>query len=305
LRGCYPDHHILWVASETSQLETAFVPAYPRLIDSFYCGSGWGERPVDLIKPLPAPLRRRFDLVIDTQGLLWRSLLAWRIPAKVFVSSCGSFALSRRKPAPERRKPRHVVDRLLSLLEAATGQPVAAPPLGDWFKLPPDALAEATALLPPGPDYVALAPGAGKRHKCWPLDNFIALARHQAVLGRVPVFLLGPAELDWIAALQAAVPQARFPLQTPGLSEPRYTPFRTMAIAAQCRLAVGADCGLTHILTGADIPLVVLFGPTSAAKLHPRVRHGRWIEAGHYGPDKAMSQIPLTAVTDAVEALLA
>lgn len=304
LRGAFPDWRIVWIAAESSQLEkaaAALVP--PGTVDQFICGSGWGDRPVDLLRP--PPTAERFDITLDTQHLWWRSLAARRLSRGAFISGLAGFRFSDRKPAPERRKPRHVLERLLSLVEAAAGAPPPPPRLRDCATPAAALLEEAAALLPDGPVYVALAPGAGKRAKCWPLDRYIALAERQTKAGRTPVFLLGPDETDWIAPLRAAVPAAQFPLQAEGLDEPRYSIARTIAVARRCAAAIGADCGLTHILGVADAPLVSLFGPTSGAKVHPKVTAGVWLQAQDFAPGSAMGNIPVDAAADALDKLLA
>jgi ADP-heptose:LPS heptosyltransferase len=302
LRAAFPDWRIVWVCTESSQLQAAAASLIPGVIDEFVSGTGWGERWTDVLKPPPTD--ERFQLVIDTQAIWWRTLIARRLRGEVFVSGCAGFAFSDKKPSLERRKLRHGLARLLSLIEAATGAPVTQPRLRDCVSVPADLQEEAARILPAGPVYVALAPGAGKRSKCWPLANHIELARRQAAAGRVPVFLLGPNELEWSAQLREAVPQALFPLQADGPAEPRYTPLRTIAVARRCAVAVGADCGLTHILGVADAPLVSLFGPTSGVKVHPKVTAGVWLQAQDFGPDGAMAHIPVEAVAAAVEKLL-
>lgn len=307
LRAAFTDWRIVWICSETTQLQGAAAPFVRGYIDSFVAGSGWGDRPVDMLRR--PPTTERFDLVIDTQGLWWRTLAARRIRHDVFISGCAGFYFSDRKPAAARCNPKHGLDRLLRLIEAAAGIEPPTPRLRDCVTPAGDLLEMAAQVLPDGPRYVALAPGAGKRGKCWPLENYVALAQAQLQAGRVPVFLLGPAELDWIGDLQAAVPGALFPLQTAATltaaaGEPHYSPACTIAVARRCAAAVGADCGLTHILGVADIPLVSLFGPTSGAKVHPRVMAGVWLQAQDFGPGRDMGQIPLSAVADAVNTLL-
>lgn len=304
LRAAFPDWRIVWIATESSALESAAAPLIPGAIDAFHCGAGWGESPADLAKP--PPTAERFALVIDTQNLWWRSLLVRRLKADRFVSSIAGYRFSSGKPAAERRNPRHVVDRLFSLLEAAAGAPRPRPRLRDCVRVPEAAAAEAARLLPPGPTYVALAPGAGKRIKCWPLDRFIEVARRQQALGRAPVFLLGPGEAEWLTDLAQAVPGALFPLQAGELENggPRYTPVRTVAVARRCAAALSGDCGLGNMIAAADIPLVSLFGPTSGAKLHPKVTAGVWLQAQDFGGDGGMAAIPVDAAAQAVEKLL-
>lgn len=297
LRQVFPDHRIVWISTESSHLETSLAPLLPGLIDSFHCGAGWGEGPIDLIRPLP--VSDCFDVVLDTQTLWWRSLLARRLRHRVFISGIARYRWSDRRPAPERREPRHVVDRLFALLEAAAGRRVTPMRARDVVRLPDASMGEAEALLPEGRSYVALAPGAGKREKCWPLERHVALAGRLAAAGHVPVVLLGPAETEWRELFARAVPEALFPLQTEGLAEPRYTPMRTMAVARRCAAAVAGDCGLANMLAVADIPLLSLFGPTDAEKLHPRVSRGAWITARDFG-GREMARIPLEAVEKAL-----
>ncbi|MBI3452426.1 MAG: lipopolysaccharide heptosyltransferase family protein, partial [Rhodospirillales bacterium] len=55
---------------------------------------------------------------------------------------------------------------MLDLVEFASGRPAtphAAPPL------PAELVEQVHRLLPDGPVYIGLAPGAGNRAKCWPL----------------------------------------------------------------------------------------------------------------------------------------
>lgn len=304
LRATFSDWRIVWIATESSALESAAAPLIPGAIDAFYCGENWGDSPADLLKP--PPTAERFALVIDTQNLWWRSLLVRRLTADRFVSSIAGYRFSSGKPARARRNPRHVVDRLFGLLEAATGAPPPRPRLRDCVTVPEAAAIEAARLLPPGPTYVALAPGAGKRIKCWPLDRFIEVARRQQAQGRAPVFLLGPGEAEWRVPLAEAVPGARFPLQAEGLDNdgPRYTPVRTVAAARRCAAALSGDCGLGNMIAAADIPLVSLFGPTSGVKLHPKVTAGAWLQAQDFGGDGGMAAIPVDAAAEAVEKLL-
>lgn len=301
LRAVFPDRRIVWITTEETHLETSLAPLLGGTIDEFRSNTGWGASPFDILGSVPAT--ERFSLVLDTQALWWRTVLARRLRHDLFVSSCAAYRLSDRRPPPERRSPRHLMDRLFGLLEVAAGSPPPVEPLRDGVPTPPAAAAEARAALPDGPAYVALAPGAGKRHKCWPLDRYIALARAQCDRGRVPAFILGPGELEWLAPLRDALPAARFPLQDTPLAEPRYTPVRTIALTRRCVAAVANDSGISKMFAVADVPLVTLYGPTDGAKVHPKVTCGEWIQAQTFGGPE-MERIPADAVADAVERLI-
>jgi ADP-heptose:LPS heptosyltransferase len=189
---------------------------------------------------------------------------------------------------------------MLDLLEIASGRPAApdAP-----LAIDADTLAAAEAALPAGPLYIGLAPGAGGRRKCWPLENFVALAKRQVEAGRAPVFILGPGEADWLDRLRGSVPEARFPTAgADGSLAPSIA--LTVALGRRLAAAVANDAGPGHILAAADAPLVSLFGPTPAAKFAPAARRLALIEAQSFGSDE-MAAIPVDAVADAVARLLA
>ena len=142
---------------------------------------------------------------------------------------------------------------------------------------------------------MGLAPGAGKKSKCWPLDNFIAVARAQAEKGRVPVFLLGPQEPDWLHTLRRAVPEARFPDTTVnGL-------LMVAALAERMAAAVANDSGPGHLLAAGGTRLVSLFRTTQKVqKLRPAARHLIQIQTQEFGSDDIAS-IPIEAVLSALD----
>mgnify|MGYP007000351031 len=80
--------------------------------------AGIGNSPSELLK---RPLgNRKFDLIIDSQKILWASFTLWRIPHKTFVSPAGKFLLSSIKPPKEYKFPKSMQRQLLDLLEIAS-----------------------------------------------------------------------------------------------------------------------------------------------------------------------------------------
>jgi ADP-heptose:LPS heptosyltransferase len=292
LRAAFPQSHISWMAGKGhSVFAGSLAPLVKGLIDEVLDEAGIGSRWTEL---LARPMTRRFDLIIDTQRRLLTSLILRRIPHGRFISAAAGFALSDAKPKAYQR-PAAMVAQLLDLVALASGSPCPAPaPL----ILDAETLARAEHLLPHGPTYVGLAPGAGGKHKCWPLDRFAQLARDIAERGAVPVVLLGPAEADWAKAM--AVPGALFPLQA---ADGPITPMLTIALAARMACAVANDSGTGHMLAAAPIPLVSLFGPTPPEKFAPASPRLRLIRAQDFGTD-SMDAIPLDAVATAVFDLL-
>ena len=193
---------------------------------------------------------------------------------------------------------------MLDLLEITTGQRFPTP---DQLNIALDPKFEdaATTTLPNGPTYIGLSPGAGGLPKCWPLEKFIQLAQEQSTLGRAPVFILGPQELDWQAEIEAAVPEALFPLQKDNLGATHnFAPELTMALAKRLALAVSNDSGTGHMFATGGAKLISLFGRTVPEKFTPMTTNLTIIRAQDYG-GREMHFIPVEAVTQAIETVLA
>jgi len=296
LRAAYPEARITWVAGKGLTVYAGILaPLVAGLIDEVIDDAGIGSRPLELLRrPLAG---RDFDLIIDTQRRVLTTLILKRVRHRRFISAAAGYLFSDARPA-RTAKPSSMASQLAGLVELASGRPPgpAAPLLRD-----PAIEAEADRLLPPGPRYVGFAPGAGGRHKCWPLDRYLALAADMAGEGWVPVILLGPAEAEaWAATVRAAVPSARLPLQETAHS----SPMLTIALGRRLAAAVANDSGTGHMLAAADIPLLSLFGPTPAEKFAPATARPTVLRAQDFG-GSAMEAIPFDAVSEALRRTLA
>ena len=294
LRRAFPQARVTWLAGKgKSVFAHELKPLAAGLIDETIEDAGIGSRWAELLsRPLPG---RRFDLVIDTQRRVLTTLIVRRIAHGKFVSGAAGFLPSEIRPGLPYRKPKAMVLQMLDLVEAASGRPADphAPLLLD-----PAVERTAEALLPAGPAYVALAPGAGGRQKCWPLGNFIALALRLAASGKTPVFILGPAEAEWIGPCQG-VAGAVLPLQRAAELGIAATPMLTIALARRVKSAVANDSGGGHMLAAGGAPLVSLFGPTSPGKFAPLCPRLTVLRAQDFGGE-AMDRIPVEAVERAL-----
>lgn len=294
LRAAFPAAHITWLAGKGRTVYAhELAPLTVGLLNETIENAGIGSRFGELFE---SPLAgRRFDLVIDTQRRVLTTLIVKRIAHGRFISAGAGYLFSDAAPL-QRAKPPAMIRQLLDLVEVASGRP--AQPHGGP-RLPEDYLDAARRLLPDGPTYIGLAPGAGGRHKCWPLENFALIALAQQKAGRVPAFILGPNEKEWEKDLRAAVPGARFPLQEAGSRNP----LLTMTVAQRLRAAVANDSGAGHLLASGGASLVSLFGPTPPAKFAPLAPRLEIVTAQQFGGD-TMDKIPVTAVSAAIEKLL-
>ncbi|MBC7906001.1 MAG: glycosyltransferase family 9 protein [Rhodospirillaceae bacterium] len=296
LRTAFPAARITWMAGKGHTVYAgSLAPVVAGLVDEVLDDAQVGSRVAELFGSRPLA-GRSFDLIIDTQRRLLTTLILRRIRHARFISASANFRLSHARPASNWRRPASMVGQLMTLVELGSGQPAMA-----TAPLPQDASAErlADGLLPPGSTYVGFAPGAGGKHKCWPLGRFIELAGLHAAEGRVPVFFLGPAEAGWAAEIRAALPSAVLPLQ--GVDSA--PPMLTIALARRLVAAVANDSGTGHMLAAADVALVSLFGPTPPEKFAPAAQRLTVVKAQDFGAD-SMDVIPFNAVAGALAQVL-
>jgi heptosyltransferase III len=107
---------------------------------------------------------------------------------------------------------------------------------------------------------VAIHPGSGGTHKCWPAHNFTVVIEH-LIQGNIPVLLLaGPADAERVQNMldhlssQCASGMLKVLENAPLLEVAEHL--------QQCRGYLGNDSGITHLAAMLGVPTLALFGPT-------------------------------------------
>lgn len=300
LRKAFPNAKTTWFAGkETTVYARALAPLVDGFLDEVIEYGGVGIEPRELLQSRPLK-ERRFDLIIDTQKIVWTSLSARRIRHGAFISPAARFLFSSNKPPSGYKFPKAMQRQMLDLLEIASSKTFSTPASLD-ISITGTRRGEAQRLLPKVTGYVGFAPGSGGRPKCWPLDRYIEVARHVLDRGETPVFIIGPQEEEWIPEIQSALPDAILPLQME-TADHGYDPMLTLALGERLSKAVSNDSGIAHMLAVAGTPLVALYGPTVYEKFPPMTENIRVIKAETFG-SRDMSGIPIEAVSQALYAL--
>ncbi|MDD4889726.1 MAG: lipopolysaccharide heptosyltransferase I [Phycisphaerae bacterium] len=282
LRTAYPDAHIAWMIR----------PAYADVIrghreldeiidfDRKHFGRMlWSWRSArDFCLWVGDLARRKFDLVVDLQGLLRTGIFSW-------------FSLARRRIGPANAREcswlfyNQRVRSAPGVVHAVDRNYLFAVPLGfdsvpPTFELPIGQPARDSvrarlmdAGLPPGRPFAVLAPGASYESKRWPADRFARVAEHLADRGITPVLSGAPNE----AAIAAQVRQAsRAPLvDLVGRTNVK----EAMALLENATVVVSNDSGPMHLAAALGRPLVAIFGPTDPARTGPFRRPGSVVRA--------------------------
>ena len=258
LRRRYPAAHIAWLVTPAC---AGLLDGHPQLdevvrFDRKRFGHAWrSPAAAAALAAFHRELyRRRFDLVIDLQGLFRSGWLSFSTGAKTRVGTSTdrefgwAFATH---VAPVGGRDRHAVDRYLSVaqdLGLGTG-PVE-------FVFPTDAADRAAVapLLPAGP-FAVFLPATHWPTKRWPPGRFAELVgplRDRFGLGSVVAG--GPDAAPVPGAVHLAG---------------RTTLRQLVAVLERAAVVVANDTGPMHIAAALGRPLATVFGPTDPGRTGP------------------------------------
>ncbi|HEX4895071.1 MAG TPA: glycosyltransferase family 9 protein [Solimonas sp.] len=254
LRARWPRAHIAWLAQSGF---AGILEGDPRL-DEIIPVAKDALRSAGGLARLRRELRaRRFDLVLDAQGLLKSRLLA-RLAGghRIGFDSKEPGRILMHHLLPKGGEVQDISSEYRYFAEQLTGRPATAP------RLPVSEAAaagahERLAALGLTPGFVALCPFTTRPQKHWFEHYWPELAARLAAAGRGPAVIFGgPADREAAARIAAAstVPVVNLAGQTRLPELP--------ALLAQAGVVVGVDTGLTHIGIAVRRPVVALFGST-------------------------------------------
>ena len=201
----------------------------------------------------------KFDLIIDLQTKFRNSLILKKIPHIYFYSKTFNNLFSSKKM---KLSSKDHLENLNIFLEDKI-KPINF----DCNKLPKNLINEAKKLLPKS-NYIgfSITQGNEYRKKSWSIYKFISLANKSLIKNKIPVFFIEKNQEHIIEKIKNQVPKALFP-ETNSTSS---CPALVTALSARLDQAVSIDNGVMHMMSLADIPMILLFGPTNSEKFAPK-----------------------------------
>jgi lipopolysaccharide heptosyltransferase I len=272
LRRACPESQISWL------IRPEFAPlieGHPHLDEIIFfdrrrLGKAWHNPAAarDLVSLMRGLRRRRFDAVLDLQGLFRSASLAWLSGCKRRFGPAWEREFARHfytSSVPPRLEWVHVVDYSMKLVEA-----MGISDRRVEFVLPEKLAAAAAArdLLSARdvkPErYAVLIPGSAQLSKCWPPERFAALADRLVVEHNLAVVATGSqAESPVIERIQALAEQPVVNLagctSLPELVE----------LVRAAALVVSNDTGPGHIAAALGRPLVMMFSWSNPLRVGP------------------------------------
>ncbi|MEW6428795.1 MAG: glycosyltransferase family 9 protein [Thermodesulfobacteriota bacterium] len=279
LRRHYPAAHISWLVEEAAagivrdhpELDEVLVSPRKGWIELLRAGRLW-RLAAEFLRFVHRLRARRYDLLIDFQGLLKSSVLiaCCRAERKVgfgrgMAHAEGSWLfLNERIPPVDMDI--HAVDRELHLL-AAIGIETG----GVAYRLPLTGKEEdrAAALLvgrgvAAGEDFVCINPMTTWETKHWSEEGFAAVADRLRDEGLAVVFTGGAGDRG---AIDGILSRMRRPgaINMAGMADLK----ELAAVYRRARLLVTTDTGPMHVAAAVGTPIVALFGPTAPWRTGP------------------------------------
>jgi lipopolysaccharide heptosyltransferase I len=261
LRLRWPAAHVSWLVTPAC---AGLLERHPQLdevirFERREFGRGWRSPRVawDLVRFMAGLRRRRFDLIIDLQGLFRSGWLAasTRAPVRVGPSNAREGAwLFYTHRVPTGPAEQHAIERYLTIAQAIGCERT---PVEFHFAVDDADRATVAAMTPAR--YAVLLPGANWVTKQWPVERFAALvAPLRERFGLECVTAGGPET----KALAERIPGA---VNLAGKTNLR----QLVALLERADLVVANDSGPMHIAAALGRPLVTPFGPTNPVRTGP------------------------------------
>ena len=227
----------------------------------------------------------KFDIIIDLQSKIRNSLILKRIPHSSFYSRTLNGLFSSKKIKSYSLN--HFENLSLFFEEDIIELEFKV------SKLPKELINEAKRLLP-NSNYVgfSITQGNEYRKKSWSLFRFTALANKILAKNKIPVFFIEKNKLDLIEKIKNQVPSAIFP----ELNSEMACPALVTALASRLSSAISIDNGIMHMMALANIPMVVLFGPTSSEKFAPKNKFTKILDSKKIHKTKDINSIEVNEV---------
>ena len=227
----------------------------------------------------------KFDLILDLQTKLRNTLILKKIPHTLFYSRTLNGLFSSKKI--KMKSSDHLENLSLFFEEDVLELDFKV------NKLPREILAEAKRLLP-NSNYVgfSITQGNEYRKKRWSVYKFTALANKVSAQNYTPVFFIEKKNIELIEKIKNQVPSAIFPELHSKLS----CPALVTALASRLNSAVSIDNGVMHMMALANIPMIVLFGPTDANKFAPKNKYTKILDSKKIHKTKDINSINVDEV---------
>ena len=260
-------------------------------LDIKYFGFRWWHLLISKRKILKKGIEK-FDIIIDLQSKFRNTMILKSLPHNIFYSSTFNFKFCSNKERFILDKDKNIVEMTIQNLNILFKTKIKKIEydLNTYSDLFDN---EAKRLLPNN-SYIgfSLTQGNVYRKKSWPIYKFIALAKRIITKNKVPVFFVEKQYIELVDKIKSEVPNAIFPEHNTQLA----CPTLVTALAKRMDKIISIDNGVMHMAALANVPMIVLFGPTNSKKFAPKNENIIILDSKHIYKSPDISKIGIEDV---------
>ena len=238
---------------------------------------------------------QKFDLIIDLQSKLRNTLILRKIPHDNFYSSTFNFYFCSKKNNYVKNP--DIVLSTISNINLLLGENIKIVRF-NFETIPSQFINEAERLLP-NKNYIgfSLTQGNVYRKKSWSLNNFISLANKLEAINKIPVFFIDKDHTNLLKKIKDSVPKAIFPEKDTTYSSPALV----TALSKRLDKAISIDNGVMHMISLANVPMIVLFGPTNSDKFSPKISNIKVFDSKKIYGTADINKITVQEIFDSIK----
>ena len=256
-----PDYKIYWITNNGTTVYNNELKNYANIyIDKIFEKAQLSCLPWKPISKKFSLDNISFDIIIDTQKAVLRTVALKRIKCKKFISSSANWFFSSKVPENRKKNKTYYLKNLIEMLDLISDSSIK---INYENKVPKKLVSLIKDELKSEKKYIGFAPGAGDKKKIWDLKKFLKVANYFLKKGYVPIFFLGPNEINYQTTIKKNLDKVIF-------IEENITEFSkieiVMASANFLACSLANDSGTSHMLANKKTPQVKLFGPTNKNK---------------------------------------
>ena len=276
MKRIYPDSYITYTTTNTTTLKDKLKPLVQDCIDEFIENNNITSSIKDLFRQNKIFKNKDFDLIVDLQKVVIRTISLKKIRHKKFFSPAAGLIFSDFKNSKDLKLKNIYIEKFyFNILSIISGKNYSNIP---QIYLPQ--IDESYNLISTDKNKnIAIAPGAGDPIRCWDFEKYLSVAKHLKNKGYNIYFFLGPNEKPFINKCESA-----------GFICPEWLNGEiisneivfTMNLAKKMSLLLCNDGGTAWMFEFANVQTFKIFGITDEVKF-ARPGFSETIQIKNYG----------------------
>ena len=260
IKRIYPNSHVTYTTTNTTTLKDKLNPLVKNCIDEFIENNNITSSVKNLFKESKIFKNKYFDLIIDLQKVVIRTICLKKISHSKFFSPAAGLIFSDFKNLDKLKfKKIYIETFYFNILSIISKKKYSKIP---EIKLPKIQKAKDLIYTIENKN-IGIAPGAGDPIRCWDFENYLLVAKILREKGYNIYFFLGPNEKQFLGKCESA--GFICPEWSDGEIISKEIVF-TMNLAKKMSLLLCNDGGTAWMFEFADVKTFKIFGVTDQVK---------------------------------------